>query len=72
MSRHQALREIPATKTFDSLRGKNIEIRIRTSKLVSEEAEWTYKDVDEVIKVVKNNNIAKPVARNVPVAVIKG
>ena len=72
MSRHQALREIPASKTFDSLRGKNIEIRIRTSKLVSEEAEWTYKDVDEVIKVVKNNNIAKPVARNVPVAVIKG
>ncbi len=72
MSRHQALREIPASKTFNSLSNKNISIRIRTKKLVSEEAEWTYKDVDEVVKTVGNAGIAKAVARNVPIAVVKG
>ncbi len=72
MSRHQALREITADRTFESLSKKNITIRIRTKKLVSEEAEWTYKDIDEVVKVVKESKIAKPVSRNVPVAVIKG
>ena len=72
MSRHQALREITAERTFESLSKKNITIRIRTRKLVSEEAEWTYKDIDEVVKVVKESRIAKPVSRNVPIAVIKG
>ena len=72
MSRHQALREITAERTFESLSKKNIAIRIRTRKLVSEEAEWTYKDIDEVVKVIKESKIAKPVSRNVPIAVIKG
>lgn len=72
MSRHQALREIPASKTFESLKKKNIEIRIRTRKLVSEEAEWTYKDIDEVVGVVEKADISSPVARMVPLAVIKG
>ncbi len=72
MSRHQALREIPASATFDSLSKKGIEIRIRTRKLVSEESEWTYKDIDSVIGVVERANLAAPVSRNEPIAVIKG
>ena len=72
MSRHQALRDIPAEKTFESLKQKKVEIRIRTRKLVSEEAEWTYKDIDEVVRVVEKADIAAPVSRNVPIAVIKG
>ena len=72
MSRHQAIREIPASRTFESLKKKGIEIRIRSRKLVSEEAEWTYKDIDEVVKVVQNAGMATIVSRNVPIAVIKG
>ncbi|MDE1822787.1 MAG: RtcB family protein [Candidatus Micrarchaeota archaeon] len=72
MSRHQAIREIPASRTFESLKSKNIEIRIKTRKLVSEEAEWSYKDVDDVVKVVENSGISTIVSRNVPIAVIKG
>lgn len=72
MSRHQAIREIPASKTFESLSSKKIEIRIKTRKLVSEEAEWSYKDVDEVVKVVESTGISSIVSRNVPIAVIKG
>lgn len=72
MSRHQAIRDIPASRTFELMKKKNIEIRIRTKKLVSEEAEWTYKDIDQVVKVVEDTGIAMPVSRNTPIAVIKG
>ncbi|MDE1861035.1 MAG: RtcB family protein [Candidatus Micrarchaeota archaeon] len=72
MSRHEAIRTIPASKTFASMQSKGIAIRIRTRKLVSEEAEWTYKDIDDVVSVVQNAGIAKAVSRNVPLAVIKG
>ncbi len=72
MSRHQALREIPATKTFKGLSDKNIEIRVRTRKLISEEAEWAYKNPEDVVGVVERAGLAKIVSRNRPMIVIKG
>ena len=72
MSRHQAMREIPASKTFEELTRKNVEIRVRTMKLISEEAEWAYKNVDEVVKVVEEAGLSKIVSRNVPIGVAKG
>ena len=72
MSRHQAMREIPASKTFEELTKKNVEIRVRTRKLISEEAEWAYKNVDEVVKVVEEAGLSKIVSRNVPIGVAKG
>ncbi len=72
MSRHEAVREIPESKTFDSLESKNILIRIKSRKLVSEEAEWAYKDIDEVVKTVENAGISRIVSKNLPVCVIKG
>lgn len=72
MSRHQAIRDIPASKTFGDLSRKGIEIRIRTMKLISEEAEWAYKDVDEVVSVVEKARISKIVTKNIPVGVAKG
>ncbi|MCL5100643.1 MAG: RtcB family protein [Candidatus Marsarchaeota archaeon] len=72
MSRHQAIREIPASRTFETLKKKGVEIRIRSRKLVSEEAEWAYKNVDEVVEVVDSAGIASMVSRNVPVVVVKG
>ncbi|MFP3278787.1 MAG: RtcB family protein [Candidatus Micrarchaeota archaeon] len=72
MSRHQAVREIPASKTFSSLESKNIEVRVRTKKLISEEAEWAYKNVDSVVEVVERAGLSKIVARNVPIGVAKG
>jgi tRNA-splicing ligase RtcB len=72
MSRHQAVREIPASKTFSSLESKNIEVRVRTKKLISEEAEWAYKNVDSVVEVVERAGLSKIVSRNVPIGVAKG
>ncbi|MCL5786611.1 MAG: RtcB family protein [Candidatus Marsarchaeota archaeon] len=72
MSRHQALREIGAEKTMASMKSKDIELRVHDRRLVSEESEWVYKDIDEVIRVVEGAGLAAPVSRNVPIAVIKG
>ena len=60
------------TASYNETKQKVIEIRIRTRKLVSEEAEWTYKDIDQVIDVVEKCRLSKAVSRNVPLAVIKG
>ncbi|MFI5412525.1 MAG: RtcB family protein [Candidatus Micrarchaeales archaeon] len=72
MSRHQALREIPYTKTLDEMERKKIAIRVRSRKLVSEEAEWVYKDVDEVVASIEGAKISNAVARLVPLGVTKG
>ena len=72
MSRSQALREIPVSRTLESLKSKGIEIRVRSQKLISEESEWVYKNVDEVVAVVEGAGISNIVSRNVPLGVIKG
>lgn len=72
MSRHQALREISSSKTFNVLKEKDIEIRVRTRKLISEEAEWAYKNPDDVVNVVEKAGLAKIVTKNKPLVVIKG
>ncbi len=72
MSRHQALREITSAKTLGSMGKKKIEIRVRDKKLVSEEAEWAYKDVDAVVATVEGAKISDAVVRLVPLGVAKG
>ncbi|MGC8628787.1 MAG: RtcB family protein [Candidatus Micrarchaeia archaeon] len=72
MSRHEAVREIPASKTLNSLKEKGIELRVKSKNLVSEEAEWAYKNVDEVVGIVEKAGLSKIVSRNVPLLVVKG
>ena len=72
MSRHQALREIPSSRTLGEMKRKGIEIRVRSSKLVSEEAEWAYKNVDDVVGSIEGAKISTIVARMRPVGVTKG
>ncbi len=72
MSRHQAIREIPASKTISDLNKKGIEFRVRSRKLISEEAIWAYKDVDDVVSSVAGARISNLVARMVPLGVAKG
>ncbi len=72
MSRHQALREIPSSRTLDEMKRKGIEMRVRSNKLVSEEAEWVYKDVDAVVSTIQAAKISDIVARMVPLGVTKG
>lgn len=72
MSRHQAIREIPAAKTLGSMRDKDIELRVRDRKLVSEESELAYKNVDDVVASVAGAGITKIVAQLLPIGVAKG
>ncbi len=72
MSRHQAIRDIPASKTISDLKSKGIEFRVRSTKLISEEAIWAYKDVDDVVSSVEGAKISTTVARMAPMGVAKG
>jgi tRNA-splicing ligase RtcB len=72
MSRHQAIREIPASRTLGDLKSKGIEIRVRDRKLISEEAEWAYKSVDDVVQSIAGAKISNIVAKLVPLGVTKG
>jgi len=51
---------------------KGIVLVCEDKRSIKEEAPMAYKDIDEVIKVVVGAGLAKPVARMVPLAVLKG
>ncbi|MCL5105892.1 MAG: RtcB family protein [Candidatus Marsarchaeota archaeon] len=72
MSRHQAIREISQQKTLSALKSKHIELRVRDKKLISEEAEWAYKNVDDVVHSIEGAKISDIVAKMVPIGVTKG
>jgi tRNA-splicing ligase RtcB len=72
MSRHQAIREISSSKTFSEMEKNDIEVRVKTKKLISEEAQWAYKDVNEVVNVVERAGISRIITKNIPIGVAKG
>lgn len=72
MSRHQAIREIPMSKTFKQLEEKDITIRVRSRKLISEEAMEAYKNVDDVVASIAGAKISNIVAKMIPIGVAKG
>ncbi|MBN1428125.1 MAG: RtcB family protein [Anaerolineae bacterium] len=72
MSRNEAKRSIQGEKLRIELKNEGITIRAGSMSGLAEEAPQAYKDVDEVVKVVSGADIARKVARLVPVAVIKG
>jgi tRNA-splicing ligase RtcB len=72
MSRSQAKKTIRGEELKKELEGRGIRIRAGSMAGLAEEAPMAYKDVDSVVNTVHGANIAKKVARLVPLAVIKG
>lgn len=72
MSRNEAKRSIRGDRLRDGLEHDGIRVRAGSLPGLAEEAPRAYKDVDEVVKVVSGADIARKVARLVPLAVIKG
>jgi len=72
LSRTAARNNIDSAKLKESLEKKGIYVRVKTPNVLSEEAPDAYKDVDEVIQLTNKANLARPVARLRPFAVIKG
>ncbi len=72
MSRAAAIRSKSPKEVIEMLEKRGIVVRAATLRELSEETPEAYKDVDRVVDVAKRANIAIPVVRLVPIAVIKG
>ena len=72
MSRHQAKHQVRGETLRRDLEKQGIHVRAGSMSGLAEEAPEAYKDVDAVVETVVGAEIARKVARLVPVAVIKG
>lgn len=72
MSRRQAKRERSGRDVAEDLRLEGVDVRPGSVALLSEEAPYAYKDVDEVVRVCDIARLAAPVARVRPLGVVKG
>ncbi len=72
MSRKRAKATQPGREVRAALESRGIAVRPGSVKLLSEEADYAYKDVDEVVDVCRRAGLAEPVARLRPLGVVKG
>ncbi len=72
LSRHAALRQTQASALRRELAAAGVQVRGSTNRGLAEEAPEAYKDVDEVVRVCQVGRLSDPVARLVPVGVVKG
>ncbi|MDP6907194.1 MAG: RtcB family protein [Candidatus Thalassarchaeaceae archaeon] len=72
LSRSQARKTIDAEQLQNELQAQGITVHANTPNVLSEEAPSAYKDVDEVIRLTAEAELARPVARLRPFCVIKG
>jgi tRNA-splicing ligase RtcB len=72
MSRKKAKRERFGSEVRRELEDAGISVRPGSVKLLSEEAPYAYKDVDEVVDVCDKAGLATKVARLRPLGVVKG
>jgi tRNA-splicing ligase RtcB len=72
MSRSEAKRTTTHKAVMDDLKASGIRIRAASKGTVVEEMPGAYKDVADVIDVVKGAGIGEPVARIRPLIVVKG
>ena len=72
LSRAQAKKTLDGKALKRDLESRGIRVHASTPNVLSEEAPEAYKNVDDVIRLTNEANLARPVARMNPVAVIKG
>jgi len=72
LSRTQAKKSVDGKALKRQLEASGIRVHASTPNVLSEEAPDAYKNVDEVIRLTHEAELARPVARMNPLAVIKG
>jgi tRNA-splicing ligase RtcB len=72
MSRKKAKQEETGYEVRRALEAGGISVRPGSVKLLSEEAPYAYKDVDEVVDACARAGLANKVARLRPLGVVKG
>lgn len=71
-SRQQAARAASGEDVKHRLQREGITVRGASSRVVAEESPEAYKDVTEVVGVAEGAGLARPIARLVPLGVVKG
>ncbi|MFJ3792698.1 RtcB family protein [Kitasatospora sp. NPDC090091] len=71
-SRHHALKMVRGERLRDDLEAHGIAVRPSSWRGLAEEAPEAYKDVDAVALATEGAGLARPVARLVPLGVVKG
>jgi tRNA-splicing ligase RtcB len=72
MSRHAARKRLPVEGVLQDLREREIYLRVKNRKLISEEAPGAYKDIDQVVDIAHRAGLARKVVRLRPLGVVKG
>ena len=72
MSRKGAKKHQTGASVQEELESAGIAVRPGSVALLSEEAPYAYKDVDEVVDACEAANLGEKVARLVPLGVVKG
>jgi len=72
MSRHAARKRTSGSELRRELAALDIEVRAGSNRGLTEEAPFSYKDVDAVVETVDRAGLAARVARLVPIGVVKG
>ena len=72
MSRKKARKQAPGSEVHRQLEEAGVSVRPGSVELLSEEAPYAYKDVDEVVAVCELAGLARKVARLRPLGVVKG
>ena len=72
MSRHAATRRIRGQALRDQLEAAGVAVRGASMRGLAEEAPFSYKDVDEVVRTCERAGLARRVARLRPIGVVKG
>ena len=72
LSRHAAARRIRGSALRQDLERAGVAVRAASARGLAEEAPSSYKDVDEVVRACREAGLATPVARLVPLGVVKG
>lgn len=72
LSRKKSVETFRSRDVVSKLEEKGIYLRAQNPRVISEEAPGSYKNIDEVIESVTGAGLTNPVARLVPIGVVKG
>jgi tRNA-splicing ligase RtcB len=72
LSRRAAARQVRASALRHELEAAGVRVRGGSARGLAEEAPLSYKDVHEVVRVCQQAGLVAPVARLVPLGVVKG
>ncbi len=72
LSRKASLSTFTPSQVLSTLEKKGVEVKAASKRVLVEESPGSYKNIDQVVNAVSGAGLARPVARMVPIGVVKG